>query len=90
MGAILTQVQDGKVRVIAFTSRCLRENEKKLSNYSSFKLELLAVLWAVIEKFANILTGTEFLLLTDNNPLVYLQTAKLGSLEQQWVARLSF
>lgn len=41
------------------------------------------------KKFVDILTGTEFLLMTDNNPLVYLSTAKLEALEQRWVARLS-
>lgn len=67
---ILTQVQEGQW-VIPYTSRRLRENEKNPSNCSSFKLELLAVLWAVTDKSADILTGTEFLLLTDNSPLVF-------------------
>lgn len=41
------------------------------------------MVWVVTEKFADILTETEFLLLTDNNALVYLQTTKLGALEQR-------
>lgn len=45
------------------------------------------VVWG--EKFADILMGTEFLLLPDNNPLVYLNMANLGALEQRWVARLN-
>lgn len=39
--------------------------------------------------FADILTGTEFLLMKDNSPLVYLETAQLEALEQRWMARLS-
>ncbi|XP_069840942.1 uncharacterized protein [Dendropsophus ebraccatus] len=89
LGAVLTQEQDGQERVIAYASRTLRESEKNPDNYSSFKLELLAVVWAVTEKFADILTGVEFVLMTDNNPLVHLNNAKLGALEQRWAARLS-
>ncbi|XP_069800966.1 uncharacterized protein [Dendropsophus ebraccatus] len=88
LGAVLTQEQDGQERVIAYASRTLRESEKNPDNYSSFKLELLAVVWAVTEKFADILTGVEFVLMTDNNPLVHLNNAKLGALEQRWAARL--
>lgn len=72
LSAVLTQVQDGRERVIAYASRCTRENEKNQSNNIYFRLELLAVVWDVMEKFADILTGTEFLLLMDHNPLVYL------------------
>ena len=49
-----------------------------MSNYSSMKLELLTLKWAVTEKFPNHLLGAEFAY-TDNNPLSYLQTAKLGA-----------
>lgn len=89
LGAVLSQVQDGKERVIAYGSRSLRETERNPDNYSSFKLELLAVVWAVTEKFAEYLTATQFEIVTDNNPLAHLETAKLGALEQRWVARLA-
>lgn len=88
--AVLTQVQDGQKLVIVYASRRLRENKKNPLNYSSCKLELLEVIWAVTKKFIDILTGTEFLLLTDTNLLVYLNTAKLGALEQRWVAKFHF
>ena len=52
--------------------------ERNMSNYSSMKLELLTLKWAVTEKFPNHLLGAEFAY-TDNNPLSYLQTAKLGA-----------
>lgn len=47
LGAILAQVQNGKERVIAYASRSLQPAERNDQNYSSFKLELLALKWAV-------------------------------------------
>lgn len=45
--------------------------------------------WAVAEKFRGYLLGSKFVVLTDNNPLCHLKTAKLGAVEQRWVAQLS-
>jgi len=43
------------------------------------KLELVALKWAVTEKFQTYLLGSKFEVFTDNKPLKYLQTtAKLG------------
>ncbi len=53
------------------------------------KLELLALKWAIVEKFHSYLLGSRFEMITDNNPLYHLQTAKLGAIEQRWVAQLS-
>ena len=48
LGAILSQKQpDGTQRVVAYASRCLRPTERNETNYSSFKLEMLALKWAV-------------------------------------------
>lgn len=33
--------------------------------------------------------GSKFVIVTDNNPLCYLKTAKLGAIEQRWVAQLA-
>lgn len=52
--AVLAQVQEGKERVIAYASRSLQPTERNDQNYSSFKLELLALKWAVTEKFKSI------------------------------------
>ena len=60
-----------------------------MQNYSSRKLELLALKWAVTEKFRSYLLGTEFVVYTDNNPLSHLQSAKLGAVEQRWAAELA-
>lgn len=45
--------------------------------------------WAMVEKFKDYLWGAKVTVITDNNLLVYLQTAKLGSVEQRWVAQLA-
>ncbi|KAK7883852.1 hypothetical protein WMY93_026975 [Mugilogobius chulae] len=89
LGAVLAQVQDGKERVIAYASRSLQPAERNDQNYSSFKLELLALKWAVTDKFKDYLYGAEFVVFTDNNPLVHLDTARLGAVEQRWVAQLA-
>lgn len=89
LGAVLSQVQGGKERVIAYASRSLNPQEKNDQNYSSFKLELLALFWAVTEKFKHYLWGANFTVFTDNNPLVHIGTARLGAVEQRWVAQLA-
>ena len=90
LGAILSQKQaDGRYRVIAYASRRLRQGEKNAANYSSFKLELLALKWAVSEKFRGFLLGSTFEVLTDNNPVAHFQTSNLGALEQRWAAQLA-
>ena len=89
LGAVLSQEQSGKVRPIAFASRGLRPTERNMDNYSSMKLELLAVKWAVTEKFREYLLGNHFTIFTDNNPLSHLQTAKLGAVEQRWASQLA-
>lgn len=89
LGAVLSQEQEGRRRPIAFASRGLRRSERNMSNYSSRKLELLALKWAVTDKFREYLLGNKFTVFTDNNPLSYLKTAKLGAVEQRWVSELS-
>lgn len=89
LGAVLHQQQNGKKVVVAYASRRLRGAEKNDRNYSSMKLELLALKWAVTEKFRSYLLGSKFTIITDNNPLCHLTTAKLGACEQRWVAQLA-
>ena len=88
LGAVLSQVdEEGKTHVIASMSQTLRPSEKSMHNYSSAKLELLVLKWAVTEKFRDYLLGLKFTVYTDNNPLAYVQTSKLvcipDSLAQQ-------
>ena len=74
--AVLAQTQGGSERVIAYASRSLLPSEHNDQNYSSFKLELLALKWAVTEKCKDYLWGpsSQFSVITDNNPLVHLAT----------------
>lgn len=89
LGAVLSQEHEGRVRPIAYASRGLRPPERNMLNYSSMKLEFLALKWAVTEKFREYLLGHKCIIYTDNNPLSHLATAKLGATEQRWVAQLS-
>ena len=45
-----------------------------MRNYSSAKLELLVLKWAMCEKFKDYLISSKFTVLTDNNPLTYMCT----------------
>ena len=90
LGAVLSQVQGGRVRVIAYASRGLRGAERNRASYSSMKLELLGLKWAVTEKFRDYLVGAHFTVYTDNNPLSHvMSSAKLGAIEQNWVSQLA-
>ena len=86
LGAVLYQ-SDGKLkRVEAYASRALNKAER---NYSAYKLEFLALKWAVTEKFSDYLAVNHFTVLTDNNPLTYvLTTAKLDATGQRWASAL--
>ena len=81
--------QDGKSRVLAFASRRLQPSEKNSSLYSSMKLEFLAMKWAIMDKFRHYLLGGKFKVITDNNPLTYFRSAKLGALEERWASQLA-
>ena len=90
LGAVLSQVdEEGKVHVIAYSSQTLRPSEKSMNNYSSAKLELLALKWAVTEKFRDYLLGLKFTVYSDNNPLAYAQTSKLGVSQIHWLSELA-
>lgn len=89
LGAVLSQEHGGKCRPVAFASRGLQPSERNMQNYSSMKLEFLALKWAVSEKFREYLLGQKCLVYTDNNPLSHLRTAKLGALEQRWANQLA-
>lgn len=89
LGAVLSQEQEGRVRPVAYASRSLRPTERNMSNYSSMKLEFLALKWAMAEKFREYLLGNRCMVFTDNNPLSHLASAKLGATEQRWAAQLA-
>ena len=60
-----------------------------MCNYSSAKLELLVLKWAVTEKFRNFLSGLQFQAYTDNNLLTYVMESKLGASQIQWLSELA-
>ena len=88
LGAVLSQNIEDRTRVIAYGSRGLSSSEKNMDHYSSRKLELLALKWAITDKFRSYLLGSKFEVYTDNNPLVHLESAKLSACEQRWVGEL--
>ena len=65
LGAVLTQVQGGCERVVAYASRSLTDVERR---YSQTEKEVLALVWGC-ERFHMYLYGVEFTLLTDHKPL---------------------
>ena len=80
LGTVLLQEDnEGNLCVVSFTSCTLKPYEKSMKNYSSAKLELLALKWAVCEKFKDYVIGSKFTILTDNNPLIYVHTSRLGA-----------
>lgn len=89
LGAVLSQEYEGKVRPVAYASRSLRPTERNMSNYSSMKLEFVALKWAMTEKFREYLLGSKVVVFTDNNPLSHLASAKLGATEQRWASQLA-
>ena len=88
LGAVLLQNHEGKNHPVSYASRGLRKSERNMANYSSRKLELLALKWAVCHKFRDYLVGKEFVVYTDNSPLSHLETSKFGAIESQWVNEL--
>ena len=87
LGAVLYQVVDGIERVVAYASRGLRPSER---HYPAHKLEFLSLKWAIVDRFYDYLYGHNFLVRTDNHPLVYAFTsAKLDAQSHRWLASLA-
>ena len=60
-----------------------------MCNYSSAKVELLALKWAVTEKFQAYQLRSEFMAFTNNNPLAYIKASKLGASQIHWLSKLA-
>ena len=90
LGAILSQRdENGTSHVIAYMSRSLQPSEQSMQNYSSEKLELLALKWVVTEKLRDYLLGSKFTVYTNNNPLAYVKESMLGATQIQWLSELA-
>lgn len=72
IGAVLSQIQNGQERVIAYGSRTLSTAEK---NYCVTRKEMLALVFFV-KHFKHYLLGREFTLRTDHGSLVWLHKFK--------------
>ena len=58
LGTSLSQQgKDGEICVIAYANHSLCPSERSMCNYSSVKLELLVLKWAVMDKFSDYLLG---------------------------------
>ena len=69
------------MRILGFGSRALRKAEQ---GYHSSKLEFLSLKWAVCEQFRDyLLYAKEVHVYTDNNPLLYILSAKLNATGQR-------
>ena len=90
LGAVLSQKgKDGEVLIITYASRSLRPSKRSMCDYISAKIELMALKWSVCEKFKDYLLGSKFTIFTDNNPLVYVKTSKLGAAQIHWLSELT-
>ena len=75
VGAVLSQFQGGKEKVIAYASKTLTKTEKK---WSTFDKEFWAIVWSV-RHFRPYLCGSTFVIYTDHKPLVNVRNMKAGS-----------
>ena len=90
LGAVLSQKgDDNEIRVIAYASRSLQPLEKSMRDYSLAKIELMALKWSVCYKFKDYLLGSKFTIFTDNNPLCYIKSSKLGAAQIRWLSELA-
>ena len=58
-------------------------------DYSLAKIELMALKWSVCDKFKDYLLGSKFTVFTDNNPLCYVKSSKLGAAQIRWLSELA-
>ena len=60
LGAVLSQKQESRT-LIAYASRRLEKHERCMKNFSSMKLEFMAMTWAIAKKFKDHLYGSNSL-----------------------------
>ena len=81
--------ETGISHVIAFVSRSLQPSKQLMQNYSSAKLELVALKQTVMEKLRDYLLGSKFNIYTHNYPLAYVKESKLGAAQIRWFSDLA-
>ena len=60
-----------------------------MRDYSLAKIKLMALKWSVCNKFKDYLLGSKFTVFTDNNPLCYIKSSKLGAAQIRWLSELA-
>jgi hypothetical protein len=86
IGAVLSQMQEGVERVIAYASKTLSSTQR---NYCVTYKELLAVV-TFVKHFRHYLLGRHFKVRSDHGSLRWLTTWKdIDSMPARWMARLS-
>ena len=90
IGAVLSQIQDDKEKVIAYASKTLSKAER---NYCITRRELLAVVYFT-EQFKHFLLGRKFLVRTDNSAVRYWMRIQSNSFDPQgqtarWMVKLA-
>ena len=48
----------------------------------------MALKWSICNKFKGYLLGSKFTVFTDNNPLCYIKSSKLGAAQIRWLSEL--
>ena len=90
IGAVLSQIQDGEEKVIAFGSKVLSKAER---NYCITRRELLAVVHFT-QQYKHFLLGRQFLVRTDNSAMRYWTRLTSDSYDPQgqaarWMVKLA-
>ena len=86
IGAVLSQVQAGEEKPVAFASRLLSKSQRR---YCTTMKELLAV-WRFCNHFRHYLLGRKFLLRTDHKALTWLgQFKEPDGMLARWIAALA-
>ena len=84
LGAVLSQVVDGRERPLAFASRRLQPAERK---WAIREKEALGIIWG-LETYRHFLLGSKFQVRTDHSSLTVIKSAKTGRLAR-WGLRLA-
>ena len=85
-GAVLSQIQDGKERIIAFGSKALSKSQRA---YCSTYKELLAIV-IFLQKFRPYLLDREFVVRTDNSSLRWLLSFRdVHGILARWLSQLA-
>ena len=87
LGTVLSKKgDDNEIRVVSYASQSLRPSEKSMRDYSLAKIKLMALKWSVCEDY---LLRSKFTVFTDNNPLCYIKSSKLGAAQIRWLSELA-